>query len=171
VTENEIKAEVRLYALECAVCQLAVTMLAMGGSPFETFAAVRKQMLDGTRNRSFPNVSPAESDLYSAETGERGPRPRKPVSPRGGACHRGQGYVAAPVFGNPHGHHRGIQGDPRDVVARQRRLRSRASKRRQGRPALRRPGGGYPKPSPRVSQFESPQLHHPALPKRAGFPV
>jgi hypothetical protein len=67
VTENEIKAEVRLYALECVVSQLAVTMHAMAGSPFETFAAVQKQMLEGTRNRSFPDISPAESDLYSAE--------------------------------------------------------------------------------------------------------
>jgi hypothetical protein len=68
-----------------------------------------------------------------------------------------------PTVDQVHGHHRGIQGDPRGRVARRRRLRSRASKRRQGRPALRRPGGGYPKASPRVSQFESPQLHQEVL--------
>jgi hypothetical protein len=64
-TEDTIKNEVRLFALESIVCQnLATVYLSM---PREIFAAVQKQALDGAKKQPFPGLDPAYSDLISAE--------------------------------------------------------------------------------------------------------
>lgn len=65
MTEAKIKAEMRLWALECIVCQLYAILyktLPPGFSEL-TFKAV----IDGARKNTFPGVDPALSDLYSAE--------------------------------------------------------------------------------------------------------
>jgi len=67
MTEDGIKAEVRLYALECIVSQFAATLHLQGGDPKRTLAAARKQAIEGTRKRTFPQLNAAESDHYSAE--------------------------------------------------------------------------------------------------------
>jgi hypothetical protein len=67
--EDEIKSEVRLYAVE----SLAATLFAMlclmnAGDPRADIAEVRRQTIDGARLRAFPELDdPVTSDLYSAE--------------------------------------------------------------------------------------------------------
>ncbi len=70
MTENEIKAEMRLYVLETMVANmLAMTCCAAEPSaPLAAFDEAKKQMLKGARQHSFPQLrDPALSDLYSAE--------------------------------------------------------------------------------------------------------
>jgi hypothetical protein len=64
-TEDTIKAEMRLFALETIVCQnLATAYQAM---PREIFDAVKKQAIDGAKMFAFPGLDAAYSDLVSAE--------------------------------------------------------------------------------------------------------
>jgi hypothetical protein len=65
MTEAEIKAEMRLWALECIVCQHWATWLISlpKGVPDE----IHKQLIDGAKKNVFPGVDPALSDHYAAE--------------------------------------------------------------------------------------------------------
>jgi hypothetical protein len=64
-TEDMIKADARLSALETIVCQVfAVLYRTM---PRETFDAAKRQALEGARKLSFPGLDAAYSDVMSAE--------------------------------------------------------------------------------------------------------
>jgi hypothetical protein len=66
--EQAIKAEIRLWALECVVSQLWATIYQMaGGDPLAHFEKRRKALLESARRQTFPNLDPAMSDLVSAE--------------------------------------------------------------------------------------------------------
>lgn len=70
MTEDDVRAEARLYALENLVCQMfALLHLQIAGS--EALSALetqRQQALRGARQKAFPELAdPALSDLMSAE--------------------------------------------------------------------------------------------------------
>jgi hypothetical protein len=70
VTEDEIKAEMRLYVIEYFVATLFATqcLAAAPADPLEAFAKVKKQMLEGAQKQTFAGLhDPAMSDLFSAE--------------------------------------------------------------------------------------------------------
>ena len=70
MNEDEIKAEARLYALECVVCQLAATILLQSEDldALEALEQMRTQWIAGARRKAFPELADsAMSDLYSAE--------------------------------------------------------------------------------------------------------
>jgi hypothetical protein len=65
MTEDEIKSEMRLWALECIVCQhWATALIAL---PQSMADEVHKQLLDGAKKNAFPKIDPALSDHYAAE--------------------------------------------------------------------------------------------------------
>jgi len=65
MTEDQIKTEMRLFALESIVCQrFATHYLQM---PREIFDAIQKQAIEGAQRQTFPEFDPAFSDLLSAE--------------------------------------------------------------------------------------------------------
>ena len=65
MTEAEIKAEVRLWALECVVSQLCASLLLK--LPDGVPEMMHQQLIDGAKKNVFPKVNPALSDHYSAE--------------------------------------------------------------------------------------------------------
>lgn len=65
MTEQAIKNEMRLFALESVFCQHLATVY--HALPPELFEAVRKQTMDGVRRLTFPDADAAHSDLFSAE--------------------------------------------------------------------------------------------------------
>jgi hypothetical protein len=65
LTEKEIKAETRLWALECLVCQLGAS--ALSAFPPEFSEGVFKALLSTATKNVFPGLDPAESDHLSAE--------------------------------------------------------------------------------------------------------
>ncbi|WP_027055704.1 hypothetical protein [Mesorhizobium erdmanii] len=67
MNEDELKGEVRLYALEWMICQMASVLLRASGDPAGILAKTREQALAGARQKTFANVNPAVSDLLSAE--------------------------------------------------------------------------------------------------------
>jgi hypothetical protein len=68
MTEEEIKSEMRLYAIEVYVSNLFAMSCLMTPSPMEYAETVRRQMTAGARQRAFPEVGDAAlSDLLSAE--------------------------------------------------------------------------------------------------------
>jgi hypothetical protein len=70
MTEAEIRAEARLYALECVVCQMfALLQLQIAGvDALSALEQQRKQAVHGARQKAFPELDdPALSDLMSAE--------------------------------------------------------------------------------------------------------
>ena len=67
MNEQEIKAEMRLWALEVLVCNSLVVSLAQTGKPLELLDEIRQQMIFGARQRPFPGFDAAQSDLLSAE--------------------------------------------------------------------------------------------------------
>lgn len=67
MNEDELKNEVRLYAVEWLTCQVTSVLLTASGEPSQKLAQLRNQALAGARLRTFPNVDPAVSDLLSAE--------------------------------------------------------------------------------------------------------
>jgi hypothetical protein len=69
MTEDEIKAEMRLIALEHFVVNLfALSVLQENPEhPLEFFEMVQKQMIAGAHRQTFPAVDPSMSDLLSAE--------------------------------------------------------------------------------------------------------
>ena len=70
MTENEVRTEARLYALECVFCQMSALLhLQVGGAdPLSALEQQRQQALQGARQKTFPELDdPALSDLMSAE--------------------------------------------------------------------------------------------------------
>ena len=68
MSNDGLKAEMRLYALELLAADLFAMSCLMSSSPRETLARVRQQMIDGARSQTFPGLAdPAKSDLFSAE--------------------------------------------------------------------------------------------------------
>jgi hypothetical protein len=57
----------RLWALECLVCNILATIAASDANPTELIQRTRDQMVSGARQRAFSEVDPAMSDLFSAE--------------------------------------------------------------------------------------------------------
>jgi hypothetical protein len=67
-TEDDIKAECRIYAVEWAVSLLlAAQFLQMGDEGAAMLERARQQALQGARRKAFPDLDPAMSDLLSAE--------------------------------------------------------------------------------------------------------
>lgn len=66
-TEQQIKEEVRLYAVEWMVCQLASVLLTATGQGNVILSQMRQQAIAGARGKTFQSVDPAMSDLLSAE--------------------------------------------------------------------------------------------------------
>jgi hypothetical protein len=62
--EDDLKAEVRLYALETLVCLLYATLFA-NDPPL--LARLREKALERSRGQTFPSLDPAMSDFVSAE--------------------------------------------------------------------------------------------------------
>ena len=67
MTEAEMKAEMRLYALENLVCVWFAAMSATGPEPERGFAGLREAMLARAQILTFPSLGPALSDLAAAE--------------------------------------------------------------------------------------------------------
>ena len=65
--ESEIKAEMRLWALENLVCNMFAVSCLQQPSPLAIAEETRQVMLAGARGRAFPEVDAATSDLLSAE--------------------------------------------------------------------------------------------------------
>jgi hypothetical protein len=66
--ERTIETECRLYALEWYVCLLhAATYRQMGEAGPAMLEQTRKQVLEGLRQKTFPSLDAAMSDLLSAE--------------------------------------------------------------------------------------------------------
>jgi hypothetical protein len=63
--EDNIKAEVRLFALETIVCQTFATLYQT--MPRAIFDAVQKQALEGARTHVFSGLDPAYSDVISSK--------------------------------------------------------------------------------------------------------
>jgi hypothetical protein len=64
MTEDEIKSEMRLFALESLVCQQSAILFQLVRGSFEI---ARQQMKSGTQRPVFGGDDPALSDLLSAE--------------------------------------------------------------------------------------------------------
>lgn len=62
MTEEKIKAEMRLWALECLVCQLWALIYQL--LPFGASALTQKAWIDGARQQTFPGADAAMSDLF-----------------------------------------------------------------------------------------------------------
>ena len=69
MTEEFIKAEVRLYVIEVFVANFFALTCAQlePTAPAGLFGEIQKQMLTGARSLTFPDVDPAMSDMLSAE--------------------------------------------------------------------------------------------------------
>jgi hypothetical protein len=70
MTEDDVRTEARLYALECLVCQMFATMHLQiaGADALSALEMQRQQALRGARQKAFPELGdPALSDLMSAE--------------------------------------------------------------------------------------------------------
>ena len=63
--ENEIKNEMRLFALESIVCQHLATIYQQ--MPRNVFERVHKQAIGGAQKQSFAGADAAQTDLFSAE--------------------------------------------------------------------------------------------------------
>jgi hypothetical protein len=67
MTEDELKREMRLIAVEAlAVNLLTASILLQPSDPEQTMANIRQWMLR-TASLPFPELEPAESDLYASE--------------------------------------------------------------------------------------------------------
>jgi hypothetical protein len=68
MTEGELKAQMRLYAIELLTVNLSAMTCLMTPKPRELIAAVRQQMIGRARELTFPGLDdPAMSDLFAAE--------------------------------------------------------------------------------------------------------
>jgi hypothetical protein len=66
--EDELKLQMRLYAVEILSVNLLAISLLQTGTPLELLAEIRQQMIDGAKTHVFPGLDdPAISDLFSAE--------------------------------------------------------------------------------------------------------
>jgi hypothetical protein len=63
--EEKIKDEMRLYALECIVCQFYAVLSRVLPAGF--LDMTQKQWLEGARTKTFGRDDPAFSDLLSGE--------------------------------------------------------------------------------------------------------
>jgi hypothetical protein len=66
--EEMIKAEMRLYALECLVCQLYAILSRL--LPAGMFEETQRQWIEGAKKKTFGGDDPVFSDLLSAELEE-----------------------------------------------------------------------------------------------------
>ena len=68
MTEDEIKHEARLRAIEWLTCLThAVLLKTISDSPLETLTQAKSDFLEGLRSKAFPHLDPAMSDALSAE--------------------------------------------------------------------------------------------------------
>jgi hypothetical protein len=67
MTPAELKNELRIWALECFVCEIFSLWCVQQPSPGATFVGLRDRMIFAARNRTFQGVDPAMSDHLSAE--------------------------------------------------------------------------------------------------------
>jgi hypothetical protein len=67
MNEDQIKTEMRFWALEIIVCNLLAIQCLQHPTPLELLKMLREQSLMGARLRTFPGFDPAMSDLLSAE--------------------------------------------------------------------------------------------------------
>ena len=65
--QEDIEAEMRLWALECFVSQLYAMMYQMTGDANRAFAQRSEVLLKRTRSMVFPGLDAAMSDLASGE--------------------------------------------------------------------------------------------------------
>jgi hypothetical protein len=67
MTEEQIKAEMRLWVLEVLVCQLFVLSFLQTEDPLGLATRAGEKMRVAARDRTFPQVDAAMSDLLSAK--------------------------------------------------------------------------------------------------------
>jgi hypothetical protein len=65
MNEREVKAEMRLFALESVFCQIAATIFQQ--MPRAIFDGAKRQAIEGAQKQTFAGGDAAESDLLSAE--------------------------------------------------------------------------------------------------------
>jgi hypothetical protein len=65
--EQQIKTEMRLWALEVLVCNLFALNLSQTDNPLELLGMIQAQMIAGARQKAFPGFDAAHSDHLSAE--------------------------------------------------------------------------------------------------------
>lgn len=65
--EEALKAEIRLWALECIVSQLAVMLYVTSGDPHLVMAHRRAALMAKTKTMTFPGHDPAMSDFVASE--------------------------------------------------------------------------------------------------------
>jgi len=65
--ESEIKAEVRLWALEVLVANSFAMLCALDPAPDDLLAKIHQQMIEGARKKTFPGLHAAQSDVISSE--------------------------------------------------------------------------------------------------------
>lgn len=67
MNQEEIKAEVRLYAIESLLAQVLAGLCKGTPDPVAYFRISKTQAVAGTRGKIFHGVDPTMSDHYSAE--------------------------------------------------------------------------------------------------------
>ena len=67
MNEQAIKSEMRLYAIEYFLSSLWAISALQTGQPSEFWNKTRDQMISGARQKTFPGLDAATSDLFSAE--------------------------------------------------------------------------------------------------------
>jgi hypothetical protein len=69
MSERELKAQMRLYAIELFVTNLYAThcVAVEPSNPLRILEKRRAALIEGARQLAFPNRDPAESDQLSAE--------------------------------------------------------------------------------------------------------
>lgn len=70
MSNDLIKREMRLAALEYMLCRLWVNILSIVGADEKTFDAGSKAMLEHLKKQTFPGLAPEWSDMASAELEE-----------------------------------------------------------------------------------------------------
>lgn len=67
MTEAEMKAELRLVALEYVVSNLAKQVYRLAGANAEAIRIVHRGAIDGLETKTFPDMSPEMSDMAAGE--------------------------------------------------------------------------------------------------------
>jgi hypothetical protein len=65
--ESEVKAEMRLWALEVLVANAFAMLCALDPSPDDLFAKIRRQMIESSKKQTFRGFDAGESDVLSSE--------------------------------------------------------------------------------------------------------
>ena len=68
--ENQLKAEMRLTAIEYVLCDLAAKILLLSGGSKERIEDAHKKLIDELKTQTFPGLDPALGDLASSELEE-----------------------------------------------------------------------------------------------------